>query len=398
MATIDELTTPLTTDEVKASIYSVLEMTGVTTTAWKPGSVVRAIITACAIVIAALSQLVALIAKSGFLEYAEGAWLTLKAYHDFGVDRIKASAASGNVVLDNTGGGSYSLGVGELTVVNSTTGKAYRNTAAFTLDPLETGVLVPVAAVEAGSASTAIAGEIDTLETALLGVTVTNTEALIGVDAEEDPALKTRCGAKLGALSPNGPRDAYSFVATGGADRLNGTKSGTRADGTAIGVNRTRVVNDDGVVSVYIATPSGAVAASDVAIIDDDVQQLCTPIGVTSDVISATPIAIDVTYEIWLYDTLSLDDDTVADAVSDELTAFIAAEQIGGNIIDANPGKVFVSAIEAAIGRTHYGETHLRIFRVSVTEPAADVELLASHVPTLGTLTVAAIHQIAKPD
>jgi hypothetical protein len=91
---LDELTTPLTTDQVKARIYATLASVGVSTTSWKPGAVVRTMIAACAIVMAALSELTANIARSGFLELAEDKWLALVAHHVYGVDKVYATFAA----------------------------------------------------------------------------------------------------------------------------------------------------------------------------------------------------------------------------------------------------------------------------------------------------------------
>ena len=76
---LDDLTTPLTVDECKAAIYATIEARGTSTTAWEPGAVARTIIAGVSIVLAAMSVLIALIAKSGFLSLSEGDWLTVVA-------------------------------------------------------------------------------------------------------------------------------------------------------------------------------------------------------------------------------------------------------------------------------------------------------------------------------
>src|SRR3989304_1758463 len=87
MSTLAELTTPLTVDEIKTAIYAALAPNGAATTTWKPGAVVRTIITGVAIVLAGFSRLQAAIAKSGFLGLAEGDWLTLVAFYVYDVTR-----------------------------------------------------------------------------------------------------------------------------------------------------------------------------------------------------------------------------------------------------------------------------------------------------------------------
>ena len=84
---LDTLTTPLTVAEIKAAIYDTIASEGVATTGWKPGAVVRTVIAGVAIVLAAMSSLIALVAKSGFLELSEGDWLTIVAEKIYGTTR-----------------------------------------------------------------------------------------------------------------------------------------------------------------------------------------------------------------------------------------------------------------------------------------------------------------------
>jgi uncharacterized phage protein gp47/JayE len=392
---IDDLTTPLTTDEVKASIYSVLAQVGTATTNWKPGAVVRTLITACAILIAALSRLMASIARSGFIEYASGRWLTLVALYVYGVTRIEATFASGVVTLTNTGGGSFNLDPGDLVVYNPTSGATYVNTAAIVLGPLATLNDVPILAQEAGSGSTSFAGEITGFQTPLLNVTVTNPAALVGVDEETDPALRARCYAKLGSLSSNGPRDAYNYWA----------RSAVRLDGSPIGVTRTRVVTTSaaGTVDVYVATATGGVTgtannpATDLGAIHDTIQRKAVPLSVTETTYSATPITVPVTYEAWLYNDSGLTEQQIRDAVAAELAAHFPEIPIGGDVIPPDSGKVLRADLEGVIRRAHHGDQHLKIKKVAITAPAADVSLASNEVPVLGAVTATAINQIPLP-
>src|SRR5690606_22967724 len=136
MTTLEELTTPLTREEIEEAIYSTLAAKGVRTTSWKSGGVARTIITGTSIVLSAFSRLQALIAKGGFLDIAEDEWLTLVARHVYGVERIEGTFASGEVTLTNTGGGVFAGDAGDLVFSCSSgpaEGKTYRNTAAYSL-------------------------------------------------------------------------------------------------------------------------------------------------------------------------------------------------------------------------------------------------------------------------
>jgi len=383
--TLADLTTPLTRDQVKEKIYDVIAAVGTNTTTWKPGAVVRTMIVGCSIVMAAFSELTALVAKSGFLELAEKAWLALVAWYVYGVKKEYASFAEGSVTLTNAGGGIFSLDADDLTVGNPTSGKQYRNTVSVTIEPLST-VEVPIRAVEAGSASTSSPGAITELVTPLLGVSCTNAAPVVGLDEEEDPALRVRCSEKLGALSPFGPWDAYSFAA----------RNARRTDGSRVGVTRVRTKKDGfGNVTTYVATSSGGVTGtvgdltSDLGAVNEAIQQYSAPLAVTAWVESAAPLAIPVTYRVSMYNTSGLTQAEIILAIEARLVAFMSAQPIGGNVVGVDPGKVFQDAIETAIGATFS-----QIFHVEATAPAADVVLTVDQVPTLGTVTALAITQV----
>jgi hypothetical protein len=385
MFALNDLVTPLTRQQVQKSIYDVLALVGVSTTGWKPGAVVRTMIVASSIVLAAFSQLMASIARSGFLELAEGQWLTLVARYVYNVEREEATFAEGELTLTNTGGGLFALDPDDLVVSNPTTGKTYRNTGTIVLAPLAV-LVVPIRATEAGAASTSSPGAITHLETTLLGVTCANATAVVGRDEEEDPLLRTRCLEKLGSLSPNGPWDAYSFAA----------RNAKSADGTTIGVTRVRVTKDGfGNVNTYVATASGGVtgtsgdAVTDFGAVNLAIQRLAAPLAVTANVFSAAPVSVAVTYQVWLYNTSGLTPQQIEDAIAAKLATFMSTQPIGGNVIGAGPGKVFLDAI-----RTVIGSALPQIFHVVVTVPAADVELAISQVPVLGTPTATAINQL----
>lgn len=389
MATLEELTEPLTREEVEDAIYAALAASGVATTSWKPGAVARTIIAGVSIVVSAFSTLQARIAESGFLETASGDWLALVAYYVYGVDKDNGTFAAGNVQFDNGGGGVFSPGVGDIIVSNSTTGKTYRNTAAFTLAAFETGKLVPFQAVEIGADSTSPVGFIDTLETTMLGVTVTNPGALVGTDAETDPQLRVRCLAKTGTLSPNGAADAYRFIAL----------EATKDDGANAGVTRVTTVPDgSGNVTVYVADGSGTLTgaigdtSTSLGAVDEAIQTKTVPLAVTATTVAATALPVAVTYEVWVRDTVSEEASTIEANIATALTTFLAGEAIGGSKKVAGGGFVFKEALESIIGAT-VGKDYL--IDKSVTVPAADLSVAANEAPVAGTVTVVNVHIVS---
>src|SRR5689334_15006781 len=154
MLPIDQLINPLTKDQVKASIYNLLKAAGVPVTSWQEGAVVRTLIAIIAAIFAGFTEVIAVATRSGFLDLAEGIWLTVLAYYVYGVTRIEATFATGKVTLTNTGGGLFDMEPGDLILLCPSTKKTYTNVAAFKLDPLGT-LDIDVRAVEAGAASTA---------------------------------------------------------------------------------------------------------------------------------------------------------------------------------------------------------------------------------------------------
>lgn len=388
-----DLTKPLTLDECRTSIYNVMAATGVTTTGWKPGAVVRTMVTGFALIVASLTYMIAAIAKSGLLDFAESSWLTIKAFYDYNVERIPATYAEGVVTLVNSGGGVFNEVAEAVLFTNSATGKTYRNTQAISLGALSTLTDVPVRASEAGSASTALPLAIDTISSpVMLAVAVSNPSAIVGLDEESDVDLRTRCTEKTGALSPNGPSDAYAYVG----------RSVLLSGGGSAGVTRVTVARDGaGGVSVYCAGASGAITGSigdlstPLGAVDDAIQRKAVAIPATCDVLSAVTLAVPITYEVQLHNTSGQTDAQIQTAILASLASFMSVQPIGGNTI-SGPGKLFTSAIISAIGATKDSIGRpLPIFRVILTAPAADVSLTADQVPILGTVTCTAVRQVA---
>lgn len=381
--TVDELVTPLTRAEVEAKIYAALAARGVTTTAWKPGSVVRTMIAASAIVMSAFSELTAKATRTGFAELAEGKWLTLVAWHGRRVARVEATYAEGSITLVNAGGGIYAMDADDLIVASVESGKQYRNTEGFSLGALET-VTIGVRAIEAGAASTAAPGEITSLVTPLLGVSCSNAAPVVGADAETDAELRARYDERLGALSPLGPWDAYTYAA----------RMATRADGSRVGVSRVRTVPDGaGGVTVYVATASGGVSgtasnpATDLGAVDEAIAQSAEPLAITAAAASAAVVPVPVTYKLWILNTSGLSPAQIAETVEDALVAWFAVQPIGGHRAGVT-GKLYHDAI-----RTVIGASIPQIYHVELTAPAADVVLAASEVAVLGAVTPTSIVQ-----
>lgn len=384
MTPIEDLTKPVTVDQMRLSIYSVLSQIGVDTTVWKSGGVVRTMIAAVAIVLSAVTRLTSEIAKSGFLETASGEWLKQLALNVYGVTPIDATFATGAGVVANSSGGIYVLADGELQVTNTRTGATFVNVGPLNIPAVSSGIPVNLIATAAGSASTSLITDFFSVDSPLPGVSVSLTSALIGLDAELDPALRLRCKEKLGALSPNGPKDAYGFVA----------RSATRGDGTPIGVTRVRVTNDGaGRVDIYVANAAGPVDSADLPFIDLAIQQQAAPLAVTAVTRTADTVSVNVGGSVYCYNDSGLSDAQIQTACVAAITDFFSSTPIGGDVIGVD-GRMYRDALIAALSPARTG---VPIFHVNLASPGFDISLGSSEVAVLGTCNFT-VFQVPRPD
>lgn len=386
MTTLADLTTPMTVAEATATIYAALATKGANTTLWKAGSPLRTVIAALAIILAAFSRFQAALAKSGFLAFADDDWTRVIALYVYGVTPEDGTAATGQVTLTNSGAGVYTKAAGEMIVANAA-GKTYRNTSAISSFGAGT-LVVDIIADEVGSGSSTAASTITTLVTPLPGVTCTNASALVGTDDEDAASIKLRCAEKLGTLSPNGPRDAYAFVA----------RSTLRANGSSIGVTRVRTIADGiGGIDCYLADADGGLTdGTDIATIDTALQTQVVPLAITLRTHGASTLTIAVTYELWIPSTVTQTDDEVQAAVEAALRAFVGGRNIGGDVISPATGKVYLTALEGIVGSAIRDEDGRAVaLKWAVTLPAGDTSVATTEAPALGTVTCTAIHRIA---
>lgn len=368
--------------EILAAELQIATAIGLPVTSWQPGDPTRSLFMAESVKLGVLEQEVVGYIQSGFLDYAQGQWLTVVAQQQFNVIVPGATFATTQVTLTNSLGAVFDLAAGDVQVKNSTSGATYTNSTGGHLAGPGT-LTVTVIADEAGSASSAGAGEIDTMVTDLIGVSVTNPTAAVGTDQQAPATTVQQCRDKWGSLSPNGPAAAYSFVA------LNSTLTGITTP------TRVRVYPDSvtGDVTVYVAGASGALSGGDVTAVQNAITQYATPLTITPTVSSATGVTVAVTYTIWLYKSVNQTTTQIQTAIQTALENLFAAAPIGGDIIPpAATGNLYQSEIEACIGSVFAAKT----FRVSISAPSGDTALTNGQVPQLGTVT-ATVNLIADP-
>ena len=364
--------------ETRAAIYNyalgIATSLGLPVTSWQVGDPTRSLYHVLSAKLEAFESNVTGYIKSGFLDHSEDVWLKVNAEQTYGVDVPAATYAETTLVLTNGSTNLYIIDPGDLTFASSVTGKTYRNTTGGTLSvgPATT-LSVTVVADEAGSDSSAGAAEISRLVTALDGVTCTNATAAVGIDEQAESVTKQQCKDMQDATSPDGARGAYAYFVR------NPTYGGTSA------ITRVRTYGDSttGIVTVYLAGPSGGSSAADVALAQLAIVTWCLPLCITPVVAAATNVTIAVTYELWLYKSCNKTVAEVRTAVSAALGVLFSQRPIGGDVVaPATTGKIYQSDILATIVKAIPEG-----FRASVSAPSGDTALTNGQVAVLGTVT-----------
>lgn len=355
-----------TAARILSTALEVAKVLGLPVTSWRVDDPTRVLFKVAAEVLGSRETMAAFFARSGFLSQSSGDWLTLLASEVYGVERTPATYAPTTVSLSNAGGW-HDLAAGDVRFRSSVSGVTYTTTEAVSLHGPGATQTVAVIADVAGSDGSASLDEIDAFETTLLGVTITGSAVAVGVDEQGDDALKTQCMATLGALSPNGPPDAYEYVVRN-AD-LTGSTEITRAASTAEGTDLT--------VTVYVAGASGAVSGAAVIAAQAAVDSWSTPLTATATVVAATPVLQAVTATVSGQDVPAAGELTTL--ASAALGALFSSVPIGGTLAR--------SAIYAALHEALIDAGCTRPVIV-LSVPAAELELDPDEVVTLGAVSV----------
>lgn len=324
MNPLDDLIKPVSSDEYMATLEQILSTLGENPSKWRRGGVLRVLMRAQSMTFSGLTEIMVAVIRSGFLDLAEGAWLTLLARYVFGVERRAAQPASGKETFTNTGGGSFSpvdYPAGSVRIYSSRTGKKYFNAEPLSLGPLATAT-IGIVAVEIGAASNASAGDIDRLETSLLGVEVSNAESVVGLDEESDEELRSACRAKLASISGLGPRGAYQWA----------VRQATRLDGAPTAINRVFVPEGswNAVVDVILASPSGAPIAGDVTAATASIEAVARPSGIKVQAAPAVEVPFARAATIWVQRTNGQNLDAIRTKAGQAIASGFSVYPLGG--------------------------------------------------------------------
>lgn len=349
-ASFADLLTTKTLADWKKTIVDTATAVALRTENWVDGGYTRTLVALFGQLHTIGGSVVRIIAASGFLDTAEGAWLTLLVRNVFGVSRIEATYASApdSLLLTNTGGGLFVWDPGDIIVAHSTTKKTYKTTNGGTLNPgVGQTLVLSLVAEEPGSGSNAAVGAITELVTTFLGVECTNTVGLVGLDEEKDPALRERARDSVALLALGGIKRAYEFIA----------RSATNLAGVSLGVSRVRVMPapGDGTLTVYVATASGAMSGPDVAIVQAAFDESVSPYGLNATAVSATNLSVTAPCTVYLPASLGISEAEAQAKVLAAMQAYVNALPIGGVVISPATGKIYWRALLAVAAGANPG-------------------------------------------
>lgn len=337
---IDSLLEPMTTDIVLQVIINSLVTMGIRADLWPKEGVAISCMTAISSIFATAWNTTVLPAiQAEWLPTAAGNWLEWVALYMYGVAKVHASFATGQVTITNNGGGVFSFNPFEVTFQNVDTGATYQNVDPISLGAGPSSQTIHVQAVVAGTASNAIPGEITIIVTTMLGCTVTNTAAVLGIDDQSDANLQLTCWNAIAANSPFGPRQSFGYAVQ---TALNSVTF------APVNINRFTITpsSHTGQVGVVVASPTGAPDPNDVTGVANNIEAIARPECVTVTVSGATPIADSDSIVVWVTSTPGLDAGTVQTAIQTAISNFIQTYPIGGRSVDGINFFLFASAID----------------------------------------------------
>jgi hypothetical protein len=153
----------------------------------------------------------------------------------------------------------------------------------------------------------------------MLGVEIVSSETGLATDQATNEEIRTLCTASLGALSPSGPADAYEFVALDST--LTGNTSVNRA--TAHG-------STTGLVTVVIASQSGAADAAAILAVNNAELRYVVGLCGSVETISAATVEVDRDVIIYVTTALTITDAELELAIQNGYDQLFRATKIGG--------------------------------------------------------------------
>lgn len=394
----DLLGLPATAGAVLRGLLTSAIAEGIKVTAWVRGSPTRAVYRSMSDFGKTLIDAIGSIADQGILEASFGAALRVLAKQVYGVEDPGATFATTDLLIDNPFGGEYPYSPDNpLVLTSSVTKKIYVSQGTGTIVGLTNGQVLSVQAQEAGSASTALAGQIDEWVSAVDGLVINQPQAAIGEDGMSDTDLKTACTSRVGfvptesTIGAGGAAGAYESVARAGPDGKGGVP---REDGTRIAVTRVRVLPDgSGGVTVYVADEDGPITGGDLLLVESAIVAYSTPIGVPVSVQNAAALALSCTLTVWIGASTTASDDDVKGAITLALITYARAVPIGGYDLGSGGVIPLRGGIEDAA--TDGAKTVAKLLKLVFASPSGDTSVTASQVPVITGIPTITVNRVS---
>lgn len=396
--TAEILGLPVTAAVILRELLTSAISEGIKVTAWAKGSPTRALYRSFADFAKALTDLIGRIADMGILESASGAELRLLAREVYGIVVPDATFATTTLLIDNNGGGEYPYSPDNpLLLTSSVTKKQYTSLGTGVIVALTGGQPLDIIALEAGSASTALPGQIDEWVSPTDGLVINQPNPAIGTDAPSDDEVKAACRARVGfvptasTIGAGGASGAYESVARSGPDGEGGV---VRPDGTRISVTRVRVEPDGaGGVEVYVADADGPIALSDLALVEAAILAYAKPVGVPVAVLNAVALNISCTLTVWIGSSTTATDDQVKSAISNAIVTYLQGVQIGG--YDLGSGGVIPLRGGLEDAATDGAQTVAKLLKLTFATPSGDTSVAIDEVGVLSGTPTITVNRVA---
>lgn len=347
---LEELLTPRGRDYYLERLLSAYRNRNFPVDDWVPGSALRTILEANALGLADIDETASKLARGGYLQTAEGAWLDELARSQFSLERQRSTWTTGTVQLTAApDAGPYEIQPGQLWL-GTVDGLRFQSTNAVTLGQGGTAT-IRVKAEQAGAQYNVPPGAIAIMHTPLPGVRVENLDPWItsaGVDEETDDALRDRCRLRWADLG-QGRRDAYLLWA------LSSHPAVTKA--TVLDQHP----RGQGTVDV-ILWGEGGLGPEVVTTVDSKIQEL-RPISDDVNVYSADAVSTPVTAEVFVNPGRQAEAEA---AVAANLAALQRNLAIGETLYRS-------AIINALMDSPH-------VFNAELASPTADVTVQAGEI------------------
>lgn len=366
---LQDLLTPLSKASALETVLATFRSLGFKVTSWQSGGIGLTVANFLADMVAQQSGVIVNAVRSGFLDYAEGRWLTLLAKSLFDETRIPAVKTVGTMRLSSSAGAPpYTVAPFSKWIQNGS-GLKFVNSSGGTLASGAGQVLDLTWEAEGfGSAYNLANNTALSFVTPMAGVTISNPPGTSGdwitthgLDEESDASLVSRCRAKWATISYGTPALAYEYWARAASSEV-----------TRVWVDSSNPVGP-GTIIVYVAGASGGITSPTTLATVDTYLQARKAFGSLVGVYGAE------TYPQPVEGTVYCRGISIAEAqakVEAAVQAWVQSIPIGGETFGGGSGYIYLNGLVTAI-RSVPGIAH-----VVLTDPTSDVLLMSTQVPT----------------